>query len=75
MLGDDPFATWILDQRTAQGSFSSYLCYEVGKHGASIWRQFRDAQTRLTPARGNVGMLLIVSDVHTLDDRCADWGS
>jgi hypothetical protein len=37
--------------------------------------QFRDAQTRLTPARGNVEMLLIVSDVETLDDRRADWAA
>ncbi len=73
MLGHDPFATWILDQRTEPGGLSSdYLCYEAGEHDASICRQSRDAQTRLTRARGNVEMLLIVNDVQTLDDRCAD---
>ena len=73
MLGDDPFATWILDQRTEPGGFSSDdLCCEVGKHDTSIWRHFRDGQIRLTRARGNVEMLLIVNDVQTLDDRCAD---
>src|SRR5437879_6438137 len=46
-----------------------HLRYEVGQHDASLRRQSRDAQTRLTRACGNVEMLLILSDVETLDHR------
>jgi hypothetical protein len=53
---------------------SQHLRYEVGQHDASLRRQSRDAQTRLTRARGNVEMLMIFSDVETLDNRCADRG-
>ena len=35
----------------------------------ALRHRFRDAQTRLTRARGNVEMLMIGSDVETLDHR------
>jgi hypothetical protein len=50
-----------------------HLRDEVGQHDASLRRQSRDAQTRLTRACGNVEMLMIFIDVETVDDRCADW--
>jgi hypothetical protein len=49
-----------------------HLRREIGQHDASHRRQSRDAQTRLSRACGNVEMLLIFSDVETLDDRRAD---
>src|SRR5207249_2203727 len=49
-----------------------HLRYEVGQHDASLRRQSRDAQTRLTRPSGNVEMLMIFSDAETLDHRCAD---
>jgi hypothetical protein len=38
-------------------------------------REPGDGQPRLTSARGNVEMLLIIGDVETLDNRCANRGS
>ena len=35
-------------------------------------RELGDGQPRLTSARGDVEVLLIIGDVETLDHRCAD---
>src|SRR5207302_6058636 len=64
-----------VDDPLRPGSSSGYvqhLRYEAGQHDATLRRQSRDAQTRLTRARGNVEMLMIFSDVETVDHRCAD---
>jgi hypothetical protein len=52
--------------------YVQHFRYEVGQHDASLRGQSRDAQTRLARARGNVEMLMIFSDIETLDDRRAD---
>ena len=46
-----------------------HLRREVGQHDASLRRPSRDAQARLTRACGDVEMLMILSDVETLDHR------
>ena len=58
-----------LARRAATSSISGD---EVGQHDASLRRQPRDAQTRLTGARGDVEVLLILGDVETLDHRGTD---
>src|SRR5664280_871139 len=52
-----------------------HLSRKVGQNDVSPRRELGDGQPRLTSARGNVEMLLIIGDVETLDNRCADRAS
>jgi hypothetical protein len=49
-----------------------HLSRKVGQNDVSLRRELGDGQPRLTSARGDVEMLLIIGDVETLDNRCAD---
>ena len=49
-----------------------HLRREVGQHDVSPRREPGDGQPRLTGARGDVEMLLIIGDLETLDHRFAD---
>ncbi len=49
-----------------------HLSRKIGQNDMSPRREPGDGQPRLTSARGNVEMLLIIGDAETLDNRCAD---
>jgi hypothetical protein len=51
---------------------AEHLSCQVGQDDVSPRREPGDGQPRLARARGNVKMLLITSDVKTLDYRRAD---
>jgi hypothetical protein len=46
-----------------------HLSRKVGQHDVSPGREPGDGQPRLTSARGNIEMLLIIGDAETLDNR------
>jgi hypothetical protein len=49
-----------------------HLSRKVGQNDVSPGREPGDGQPRLTSAGCDVEMVLIIGDVETLDDRCAD---
>jgi hypothetical protein len=49
-----------------------HLSRKVGQNDVPPRRELGDGQPRLTSARGDVEMLLIIGNVETLDNRCAD---
>ena len=61
-----------LAARARRAATSSISGDEVGEHDAAVRDSLRDAQAGLARAGGDVEVLLILSDVETLDHRGAD---